>query len=356
MKLSRLSESELISALRKDFPALQREIIFSIGDDAAVLKAEKDLLIVTKDLLIESTHFKREFGTAYFLGRKSLAVNLSDIAAMGGRPLYCLLGLGLPRSLPTTWVEDFMAGFKSLCQENKVSLIGGDLSRSAKIVISVTVIGRARRFVPRSGARPGDTIWISGYPGLAAAGLYFLKKGNFLEKGKDFLRQGKFFSGEGKNLINKGKGRKRKVFSEGKSIAFLIKAFVEPEPRLRLGCWLAEQGLATAMIDVSDGLSIDLHHICEESSVGAEIELAKIPVHPALRSYFRNPWPFILHGGEDYELLFTVPPSKRKKVIEESRRHHLHEIGRIIAGQGMWLLDGGRRRPLKPAGFTHFHP
>jgi len=377
MKLSRLSESELISALRKDFPALQRKILFGIGDDAAVLKAERDLLVVTKDLLIESTHFKREFGSAYLLGRKSLAVNLSDVAAMGGRPLYCLLGLGLPRSLPTTWVEDFMAGFKSLCQEEKVSLIGGDLSRSAKIVISVTVIGKARKFVPRSGARPGDTIWISGYPGLAAAGLYFLKKGYFSEKGKYFLRRGKNFLWQGKDILGQGKDSQRrgkdflekeknfidkgkndtiKVPSRADSVALLIKAFLEPEPKLRLGRWLAEQGLATAMIDISDGLSIDLHHICEESSVGAEIDLAKIPVHPALRSNFRDPWPFILHGGEDYELLFTVPPSKRKKVIEASRRYQLHEIGRMIAGQGMWLLDGGRRRPLKPAGFTHFHP
>jgi len=370
MKLSRLSESELISAIRKDFPAAKREIVFGIGDDAAVLKAEKDFLIVTKDLLIESTHFKREFGSAYLLGRKSLAVNLSDVAAMGGRPLYCLLGLGLSRSLSTTWIEDFMAGFKSLCQEEKVSLIGGDLSRSTKIVISVTVIGKARKFVSRSGARPGDSIWISGYPGLAAAGLYFLKKGYFSEKGKDFLRQRKDFLGQGKDfqrrgkdflekgkkIINKGKVDTIKLPSGADSVAILIKAFLEPQPPLRLGCWLAEQGLATAMIDLSDGLSIDLYHICEESAVGAEIELAKIPVHPTLRSNFRDPWPFILHGGEDYELLFTVPPSKREKVIQASRRYQLHEIGRIIAGREMWLLDGGGRRPLKPAGFIHFHP
>ena len=377
MKLSRLSESELISALRKDFPAEKKEIIFGIGDDAAVLKAEKDFLIVTKDLLIESTHFKREFGTAYLLGRKSLAVNLSDVAAMGGRPLYCLLGLGLPPSIPTTWVEDFMAGFKSLCQEEKVSLIGGDLSRSTKIVISVTVIGKARKFVSRSGARPGDSIWISGYPGMAAAGLYFLKKGYFSEKGKYFLKRGKNFLGKGKdflgqgkdfqrrgkdflekgkNFLNKGKVDTIKVPSRADSVALLIKAFLEPVPRLRLGCWLAKEGLATAMIDLSDGLSIDLNHICEESNVGAEIELAKVPVHPALKLNFPDPWPFVFYGGEDYELLFTVPPSKREKVIQASRRFDFHEIGRVIKGREMWLLDEGERRLLKPSGFTHFHP
>jgi Thiamine monophosphate kinase len=136
-------------------------------------------------------------------------------------------------------------------------------------------------------------------------GKYFLRRGkNFLWQGKDIFgqgkdsqRRGKDFLEKEKNFIDKGKNDTIKVPSRADSVALLIKAFLEPEPRLRLGRWLAEEGLATAMIDISDGLSIDLHHICEESSVGAEIDLAKIPVHPALRSNFRDPWPFILHGG-----------------------------------------------------------
>ncbi len=327
MKLPRLSEPELIAAIRKDFPALSRKISVTIGDDAAVLKTEKGQLIVTKDLLIEGTHFRPEFGSAYLLGRKSLAVNLSDIAAMGGRPLYCLLGLGLPASLPPSWVDDFMAGIKSLCQQERIFLIGGDLSRSKAIVISVTVIGKAKKFVTRSGAKPGDTIWISGYPGLAAAGLYLLRK----KRGRAKSKQA------------------RKI-----SVNVLLKAFLDPVAQIRLGSWLGQNGLATAMIDTSDGLSIDLSHICEESQVGAEIDLAKIPVHSVLRANFPDPWPFILHGGEDYQLLFTVSPSKRKNILAASRLFKLHEIGQIRQGRHLWLVEKGRRQLLKPAGFQHF--
>lgn len=328
MKLLRLSEPELIAAIRKDFPAQKRTILVNIGDDAAVLKPDKGLLIVTKDLLIEGTHFRREWGTAYLLGRKSLAVNLSDLAAMGGRPLYCLLGLGLPSSLPPSWVEDFMAGLKSLCQQEKIFLVGGDLSRSRAIVISITVIGKAKKYITRSGAQAGDTIWISGYPGLAAAGLQLLRK---------------------KKTLGRSKQAKKS------SVDILIKAFLDPVAQIRLGSWLAQNDLATSMIDTSDGLSIDLNHLCEESGVGAEIDSAKIPIHPSLQANFPDPWPFILYGGEDYQLLFTVSPSKRKKVMEASRRFRLHEIGRISQDRHLWLVDRGRRRLLKPAGFQHFN-
>lgn len=330
MKLPRLSEPDLIAAIRKDFPAKERKIVLGIGDDAAVLKPGKNRLIVTKDLLIEDTHFRFHFNFPYFLGRKSLAVNLSDIAAMGGRPLYCLLGLGLPPSLSPSWVEDFMAGLKAISQEHKVFLIGGDSCRAPKIIISITVIGEAKRFVPRHGAKPGDTIWLSGYPGLAAAGL------NLLEEKKKIYK------------IRK---------SPQKSIDFLISAFLDPRPQLDLGFWLARNQLASAMIDTSDGLSLDLHHLCQESGVGAEIEQARIPLHPALQENFSDPWPFIFNGGEDYQLLFTVPAKKRKEIIKASGRFFLHEIGRIIEDRQLWLIDSrGRRLPLQPAGFNHFQP
>ncbi len=327
MKLRQLSESELIAAIRKDFPGLKRSILVNIGDDASVLKTDKGFLIVTKDLLVEGTHFRREFGPAYLLGRKSLAVNLSDVAAMGGRPLYCLLGLGLPPSIPPSWVEDFMAGIKSLCRQEGIFLVGGDLSRSKIIIISITVIGQAKKFITRSGAKPGDTIWISGYPGLASAGLHFLKRKKGLAKNKK---------------------------AKTGSINVLIKAFLDPVAQIRLGTWLAQRDLATAMIDTSDGLSIDLYHICEESKVGAEIDLTKIPIHPALRANFHDPWPFILNGGEDYQLLFTVSPSKRKRVVQASHRFRLYEIGEIREDRHLWVVDQGHRRLLKPAGFVHF--
>ncbi|MCX7974926.1 MAG: thiamine-phosphate kinase [Candidatus Aminicenantes bacterium] len=335
MRLRRLREPELLLAIRKDFLTKKGPIILGIGDDAAVLKPGKNLLVVTKDLLIEKTHFRREINPPYFLGRKSLSVNLSDLAAMGGRPLYCLLGLGLPPSLPPSWVEEFMAGLKAICQRERVSLVGGDLSRSPEIVISITVIGQVKRFVPRNGAKPGDTIWLSGYPGLAAAGLWLLEKTNKLAK----------------EIIDKIKAGRLN------SIDPLIGAFLDPSPQLRLGCWLARHGLASAMIDTSDGLSIDLCHLCEESQVGAEIEQSRIPLHPALKENFSDFWSFVLAGGEDYQLLFTVPPHKRNKIVKVSRRFNLHEIGRIIKSRQLWIIDNkGERRPLKPAGFSHFNP
>ncbi len=323
MKLRSLRERDLIAAVTKEFRSRKRELIIGIGDDAAVIQAKKKLLLLTKDLLIEDVHFVAPLHPPYELGRKALNVNLSDVAAMGGRAKYALLGLGLRKKTEPAWVERFFSGFKSAAQENGVELIGGDISASKNIVISVTIVGTAEHVVPRNGARPGDLIFVSGCLGNAAAGLRLLKKG---------FRTG----------INR-------------QASALIKAFLDPGPQLALGRVLSRRGLASAMIDTSDGLSIDLHHICEESRAGADIYLEKLPLSPEIRVFEKNPLNLALHGGEDYQLLFTVSPKNLAALIRLQKRFSLHWIGRITGRKTIRVIDrNGRSRLLEAGGYQHF--
>ena len=208
---------------------------------------------------------------------------------MGGRPLHALVGMALPGDIDESWLRQFMAGFRSAAREAGVALVGGDLSQADKIMIAVTVTGEAKSPVRRDGARPGDAIFVSGTLGDAAAGLRLLEKGGI------------------RGVV--------------KPVRPLIEAFLDPAPRLKLGALLAGRGLASAMIDLSDGLSVDLAHICGESGVGAEVEAARIPVSEALTRFARDPLDMALNGGEDFELLFTVRPAKTAAVEALASRY-----------------------------------
>jgi len=257
------------------------------------------------------------------LGRKALNINLSDIAAMGGRPLHALVGLALPGDIDDGWVRQFMAGFRSAARDAGVSLVGGDLSEAEKVVIAVMVTGQAKLPVKRGGAKPGDAIYVSGTLGDAAGGLRLLEKGGI------------------RGVV--------------KPVRPLIRSFLDPAPRLKLGALLAERRLASAMIDLSDGLSVDLTHICKESGVGAEVEAALIPISEALAHAARNPLDMALNGGEDYELLFTVRPAKIGAVEVLASRHGLTRIGRITPGRRIRLIGPGKRKkPLRTKGYEHF--
>lgn len=322
MRLKDLGERRIISGIRALSPRRRSDVILGIGDDAAVVRGPKKLLI-TKDLLVEDVDFRRRLHSPRLLGRKSLNVNLSDIAAMGGRPLHAVLGLALPGNLEAAWLTEFLAGFREAARAARVALIGGDISRARRIVISVTVTGGAESFVTRSGARPGDWIFVSGTLGDAAQGLRLLEKG--LRPGKD------------------------------KTADRLLNAFLDPAPRLELGAFLARGKLASAMIDVSDGLSVDLAHICEESHVGAYIETSRIPVSPALRRFRKNPLPLALNGGEDFELLFTVRPRNVPRLFRLARRFKIAPIGRITAGKTIFAFDpSGKIKPLPTRGYEHY--
>jgi thiamine-monophosphate kinase len=330
--LRALGERGLVALVRKMFPP-SRPVLLGIGDDAAWVEGGGRKLLTT-DLLLEGFDFTVPTHPPRLLGRKSLAVNLSDIAAMGGRPGYALLGLGLPDTTPFAWLREFLLGFREASRKARVLLAGGDLSAAKEILISVAVVGDADRIVTRSGARPGDLLFVSGTLGDAAAGL------RLIQKGVAPVRRGR-----------------------PDASARLRRAFLDPTPRLALGRKLAQKGLATSMIDLSDGLSLDLARLCEASGVRALVEAKEIPLSESLRNIGgelpgADPLALALHGGEDFELLFTAPVRKEAEILKLGTPDvPVARIGRIIRGHGVFIRDAaGKRRPLPAAGFDHFRP
>ena len=292
-------------------------IIRGIGDDCAILRvATGHHLLITTDLSIEGVHFRRKWHPAESVGHRCLARGLSDIAAMGGEPLACFLSLGLPASLNQAWVEGFVRGFERLAQRFRVALAGGDTSAALRITADIVVAGQipAGQAVLRSGARPGDRIYVTGDLGASAAALKRLFTG---QRVKPATAPSHFY----------------------------------PEPRLAVGHWLRKRKMATSMIDLSDGLSVDLRHICDESRVTASLRARAIPVA-------RNATlDLALHGGEDYELLFTARP--RAVVPARIAGVKVTEIGGIHARKdypaAIRLLDeNGKARTLEPQGWEHF--
>jgi thiamine-monophosphate kinase len=323
MKLHRLEEKQLIRAIRDEFRVRHPGLTLGIGDDAAVIKVRGANLVITKDLLVEDVHFILRHHPPKLLGRKSLNVNLSDLAAMGAIPKYALLGLGLPKRSETKWIREFFGGFKSAAKYFGVSLIGGDVTRAQKVLVSVTLLGEAKNIIRRDGAKPGDLLFVSGPLGEAREGLLLLKRG-----------------------IRFGKGRKQDR---------MLKAFLDPNPQIELGMALARHKLASAMIDISDGLSVDLSHVCEESGCGAEIHWDKIPVSQELKALQKRAYEFALNGGEDYQLLFSVPEEKMEALSRLQKKFSLIAIGRMIGQEGIFLVDRqGLRKRRQPKSWSHF--
>ncbi len=323
MKLHLLEETEIIRALREEFRTRQTGLAVGIGDDAAVIKVGGKNLVVTKDLLLERIHFLLRLHPPRLLGRKCLNVNLSDLAAMGARPKYALLGLGIPLRTATGWIMDFFAGFKSAAKEHGVELIGGDVSRAQNVTLSVTLLGEGRNIIERGGARPGHFLFVSGTLGEAREGLLLLKKGAKL--------------------------------GEDKSVDKVLLAFLDPQPQVELGERLSRLRAASAMIDISDGLSVDLGHICEESGFGAEIQREELPVSSELRALQKRSFDFALNGGEDYQLLFSVPPDRLDAVSRLKKKYTLTHIGKIIKEKGIFLVDRqGKRKTIQPHTWQHF--
>ena len=322
MRVKHLGERRVISRIRRAFGEKRADILLGIGDDAALVRGPERLLLTT-DILVEDEDFRLADHPPRLLGRKALNVSLSDIAAMGGRPLHALVGMALPGDIEESWLRQFMAGFRSAAREAGVALVGGDLSQANEIMISVTVTGDVKFPVARRGARPGDAIFVSGTLGDAAGGLRLLEKGG--------------------------------IRGVAKPVRPLVGAFLDPAPRLKLGAILGGRKLASAMIDISDGLSVDLAHICEESGVGAEVEADRIPISAALKRFARDPLDMALNGGEDFELLFTVRPAKLAAVDTLARAHGLTRIGRITPGRMIRLVTPGKKTErLRPRGFEHF--
>jgi len=296
-----------------------------IGDDAAVLKVPSGFeVLVTTDFSLEGVHFRREWHPPDSVGHRCLTRGLSDIAAMGGEPTAAFLSLALPADLPQAWVNAFIKGVIRLGREYNVPLAGGDTAESlAGVLADIVVVGRvpAGKALLRSGAHPGDSIYVTGELGRSAATLQQLREGGTARLGS----------------------KTRLRYAEHDPHFY-------PQPRIAVGRWLREKGLATAAIDVSDGLSTDLGHIGEESGVGALVYEAAIPRPSGLPTSSLH---YALHGGEDYELLFTVRGSRF--VPAKIAGVRVTRVGEIIRGRGLWLVDShGQRKALPARGWEHF--
>lgn len=316
-------------------------VVTGIGDDAAVTALTPGMQLLTStDMLLEDVHFRRAWHDPYRLGRKSLAVNVSDIAAMGGLPRWATLSLAIPADLPLDFLDEFTCGFLAMAAEQGVALTGGDTCSSRSgLVISVTIMGEQRPelIVRRSGARPGDEIWVTGTLGDAALGLALL------EGGFGSARQ------PGNPLSH----------VEGNN--YLISRLLDPSPRVAAGRALAEAGLATAMIDVSDGLVADFEHIADLSAVGGTINVEALPLSTFFHAWAAStpvfPWHHPLTGGEDYELAFTASPADREKIVELMKKCGIGAtpVGIVTASPGVAAVrpDGSAYLP-EIQGFNHF--
>jgi len=332
------TEFDFIKNLRQQFPVQDRaSVVVGIGDDAAVVRSHptKDTIVST-DLLVEDVDFRRTTTTPALLGHKSLAVSLSDIAAMGARPRWSLVSIGVPEDIwETNFVDDFYAGLFCLAQQYDVHLIGGDTSKTTeKIVIDSIVLGEcgADLAVTRAGAKPGDKIFVTGYLGGAAAGLRLIERGAHLpsEPSEDL------------HLID-----------------HVMLRQLRPEPRVGWGLVLGQERLATAMIDISDGLSSDLNHLCADSKVGALLDSSLIPIDKKVADLCGrralDPLQLALHGGEDFELLFTVSPNDVSKLPRRVDGVSITQVGEIRdATEGIKISEGSRVWELAPGGWRHF--
>lgn len=337
-------------------------LALGIGDDAAVIRQRAGLdTVVTADLLVEGVDFDLERfpASARDLGHKALAVSLSDVAAMGARPRFCLLSVGVPeRRWRDSLMEQFYEGVQALAGRYGVRVIGGDLSRTPeRVVVDSVVLGEVRRgcAVLRAGARPGDQIFVTGALGGAAAGLKLLER--LAAPGQGSITKKTARVGEASQRA----GAPRRLAGDGVGLTRaerqLVRRQTRPEPRVEWGLLLGGRRLATAMIDLSDGVSSDLAHLCRESGVGARIEAESIPVDPYLKSAAGGTeiLSLALDGGEDFELLFTVRPRDAAKLPAEVGGVPVARVGEITAGRGkLRLIQDGHARPLKPGGFEHF--
>jgi thiamine-monophosphate kinase len=326
MTVSDLTEAELIDRIRSRLQPAPAWMLVGIGDDAAVVEPERNRLeVLSVDALVEGVHFDRAFTPPAAIGHRALAVNLSDLAAMGATPRLALLSLALPDALTVDDFDALVEGLAALAGRAGVSIAGGNLTKSpGPLMVDVTVTGTVKRRGPlvRSGARPGDEIYVTGAIGAAAAGLQMLR-------------------------------------TKVSTTETCIHRFLYPEPRLRAGTLLGRNRVATACIDLSDGLADGVRQIADASSVGAVIDACTLPIDPEARRWFTSqrldPVTAALTGGDDYELLFTVSPRARKQLHAACRSAGvaITRIG-VCTAQRAIVLRGTDGDAAWPRGYSHF--
>lgn len=335
--VNQLGEFGLIDHLTEHVILQNKTSIKGIGDDAAIIDAGNDFLLVSTDMLVEGIHFDLAYTPLKHLGYKSVVVNLSDIYAMNGIPHQITVSLALSSKYSVEALEALYEGINLACATYNVDLVGGDTTSSPKgMVISITALGRCEKskVALRSGARPGDLICVTGNLGAAYLGLQILE-------------------------------REKQIFLEHPDVQpdldkheYLISRLLKPEARVDVVQYFEKNDIIpTSMIDVSDGLGSEIIHICMQSRTGAVIEEAKVPIHPMTEqqaiAFQMDPITTVLHGGEDYELLFTINPSDFETI---RYMPDVNIIGEILpAKDGVRLLtSGGTYHPITAQGWNHF--
>ena len=327
MTVGDVSERDLIARIQRHLAPPPDWLLVGIGDDAAVVEPERNRVeVLTVDALVEGIHFDRTFVPPDAIGRRALAVNLSDLASMGAAPRLALLSMALPSTLPLDDFDQMAAGFAALAAEHGVHLAGGNLTRTpGPLTLELTLVGtvKRRRALTRRGARAGDEVYVSGTIGAATAGLARLRAGLTTDDCR------------------------------------LTTAYLRPVPRVRLGTLLSRNRAATSCVDLSDGLADGAHQIARASGVGIAIDSGALPIEEDARTEFtargRDPITAAITGGDDYELLFTVRPRTRHRLRAAMRHSHvaLTRVGVCTERRDVVLLRGGAAEPL-PAGYSHF--
>ena len=315
-----VSEQDLLVAIRRVLSGAGPGVVVGVGDDAAVVAPGSGELVLTTDALVEGSHFSRTTASARDIGYKAIAVNVSDVAAMGASPRFALCALTLSDAVDAAWVMELFGGMREACDEHALSLVGGNLARGPEVTVAVTVTGEVApgRAITRAGARPGEVVVVTGSLGAASAGLRL------------------------------SAGRTPPTDDERAAIGRQFR----PVARVGEGAVLARSG-ATAMIDVSDGLALDLSRLCDASGVGARVRLADVPIGPAATLEDA------LRGGEDYELLATMPDAEAvafaRGELDDAFGVRLTEIGVTLEARGVTSIDAaGAVAPLAPEGWDHF--
>ena len=339
------SERELIARIRQCLPPAPEWLLVGIGDDAAVAEPERNRVeVLTVDSLVEGIHFDRAFVPPDAIGHRALAVNLSDLAAMGAAPRLALLSMALPATLPLAEFDGIVAGVTALAKRSSLHVAGGNITRSpGPLMLDVTVMGtvKRRQGLTRSGARPGDDVYVSGTIGAAAAGLALLRE----------------------RRTTNDEPRTTNVEPRTTNVDHVIASFLYPEPRLDLGIHLSRNRAASACMDLSDGLADGFRQIAEASGVGMIIDLAALPIEPAAPAFFAargmDTVTQALTGGDDYELLFAVRPRTQRRLSAATRRGgvQLTRIGRCTAQRGVTLRgEAGTEIDLDdlPRGYAHY--
>ncbi len=324
-----IDELSALSVIRERFQKASGDVELGIGDDAAAVRFDPDKLVLsTTDIQVEDVHFVKSLITPKELARKAVAVSVSDIGAMGGVPKFILASVGFSRDENEQYLDELIKGFLTSQEEFGVELIGGNLSSSNMLFVDITVLGEVEPelMVKRHGANPGDLIFVSGTLGDSALGLKILQEDGGVEGAQ-----------------------------------VLINRHLHPSPRLTLGRELAVNRIATAMIDVSDGLLLDLERITVQQNVGAAIELEKVPRSEEYTSivgnYYEDKYSPALSGGEDYELLFTSQESRRAEIeaISASLNVQISEIGTVTQSNSIDIAAvNGEYKTINKRGFVHF--